>query len=117
MEACASAFRPPVAHLMPFLDAVPELQQQLWKTNARMMTWGSSSSLRLWSNCHWRCSGQADAEGPYPINNAARARLVCEAYEMFRQDLTNIQQGVYKLPWDMTTLNHRPYNPLYALSK
>jgi hypothetical protein len=35
----------------------------------------------------------------------------------FQQDLAHIKAGDYKLPWDMTTLSHRQYNPLYAAAK
>ena len=35
----------------------------------------------------------------------------------FQQDLAHIKAGHYKMPWDMTTLTHRQYNPLYAAAK
>ena len=34
-----------------------------------------------------------------------------------KQDLAAIRAGEYALPWDMTTLSHRQYNPLYILRK
>jgi hypothetical protein len=30
------------------------------------------------------------------------------------QDFKNIQEGVYKLPWDMTTRGHRQWSPLWV---
>jgi hypothetical protein len=36
---------------------------------------------------------------------------------MYKQDLDAIKQGAFKLPWDMTTISHRQYNPLFVLSK
>lgn len=36
---------------------------------------------------------------------------------MWKQDLENIKNGLYKMPWDMTTLSHRQYNPLFVLSR
>eukprot|EP01024_Parvocaulis_polyphysoides_P051197 TRINITY_DN5028_c1_g1_i2.p1 TRINITY_DN5028_c1_g1~~TRINITY_DN5028_c1_g1_i2.p1 ORF type:complete len:359 (+),score=23.96 TRINITY_DN5028_c1_g1_i2:146-1078(+) len=33
----------------------------------------------------------------------------------YRQDLDNIRVGLYKLPWDMTTLENRQFNPRYVL--
>lgn len=32
------------------------------------------------------------------------------------QDYKNIEAGLYKLPWDMTTLRNRQYDPLHVLS-
>jgi hypothetical protein len=40
-----------------------------------------------------------------------------EALAMYKQDLEAIKQGAFKLPWDMTTIGHRQYNPLFVLSK
>eukprot|EP00798_Chlamydomonas_sp_ICE-L_P005822 gene5822-6107_t len=40
-----------------------------------------------------------------------------EAVGSWRQDYDNIDRGLYKLPWDMTTLTHRQYNPLFAISR
>jgi hypothetical protein len=31
------------------------------------------------------------------------------------QDLKNIEAGVYKLPWDMTTLRNKQYDPLHLM--
>lgn len=31
------------------------------------------------------------------------------------QDYKNIEAGIYKLPWDMTTLRNKQYDPLYIL--
>lgn len=45
------------------------------------------------------------------------ANRVYEAIGMFKQDLQNIKDGKYKLPWDMTTPSHRQYNPLFILNK
>lgn len=33
------------------------------------------------------------------------------------QDYVNIQEGKYKLPWDMTTRGHRQFSPSYILGK
>ena len=33
------------------------------------------------------------------------------------QDYDNVRKGVYKLPWDMTTLGHKQTNPLNILDK
>lgn len=32
-------------------------------------------------------------------------------------DIWDNVQGVYKLPWDMTTYGHRQYDPLFVLTK
>lgn len=40
-----------------------------------------------------------------------------EAVAVYKQDLENIKRGMYKLPWDMTTIGHRQYNPLFVLNK
>lgn len=32
------------------------------------------------------------------------------------QDYKNIEAGMYKLPWDMTTLRNKQYDPLHVLS-
>eukprot|EP00879_Flechtneria_rotunda_P014865 GHRR01015532.1.p1 GENE.GHRR01015532.1~~GHRR01015532.1.p1 ORF type:complete len:444 (+),score=155.17 GHRR01015532.1:980-2311(+) len=42
---------------------------------------------------------------------------LAEAIAMWQQDLANIKAGWYKLPWDMTTLTHRQYNPIYIMSR
>lgn len=42
---------------------------------------------------------------------------VAEAVAMYRQDLAAIKAGRYKLPWDMTTLSHRQYNPLHVATE
>ncbi|KAK9815790.1 hypothetical protein WJX72_009506 [[Myrmecia] bisecta] len=42
------------------------------------------------------------------------ARMLAETMAMYNQDLVHIQEGLYKLPWDMTTLTHRQYNPLFV---
>jgi hypothetical protein len=41
---------------------------------------------------------------------------VHEVASTFYQDCLNIQQGHYKLPWDMTTINHKQYNPFSIIS-
>lgn len=33
------------------------------------------------------------------------------------QDYENIQAGAYPLPWDMTSLSHRQYSPLWQLGR
>ena len=33
------------------------------------------------------------------------------------QDYENIKNGIYKLPWDMTTPGHKQTNPLNILDK
>ena len=33
------------------------------------------------------------------------------------QDLKNIEAGLYKLPWDMTTVTHRQYNPFFMIRR
>jgi hypothetical protein len=40
-----------------------------------------------------------------------------EAFLSYYQDYENIKEGRYGLPWDMTTLTHRQFNPLYILRK
>lgn len=39
-----------------------------------------------------------------------------EPLTMYYQDYKNIEAGVYKLPWDMTTLRNRQYDPFHVLS-
>eukprot|EP00191_Tetraselmis_sp_GSL018_P014080 CAMPEP_0177587304 /NCGR_PEP_ID=MMETSP0419_2-20121207/5565_1 /TAXON_ID=582737 /ORGANISM="Tetraselmis sp., Strain GSL018" /LENGTH=470 /DNA_ID=CAMNT_0019077315 /DNA_START=166 /DNA_END=1579 /DNA_ORIENTATION=+ len=65
----------------------------------------------------WLRTSGADRESSYSLGIGARIRLVCESYECFAQDIQNINKGIYKLPWDMTTLSHRQYNPLFVLGK
>ncbi|EIE27631.1 S-adenosyl-L-methionine-dependent methyltransferase [Coccomyxa subellipsoidea C-169] len=36
-----------------------------------------------------------------------------EALAMYYQDYKNIEEGVYKLPWDMTTRGHRQWSPFW----
>eukprot|EP01024_Parvocaulis_polyphysoides_P034659 TRINITY_DN306_c1_g1_i4.p1 TRINITY_DN306_c1_g1~~TRINITY_DN306_c1_g1_i4.p1 ORF type:complete len:508 (+),score=73.91 TRINITY_DN306_c1_g1_i4:96-1619(+) len=38
-----------------------------------------------------------------------------EAMVAYKQDLKNIQQGLYKLPWDMTTPQHHQYDPEFVV--
>lgn len=45
------------------------------------------------------------------------ANRMFEGIAMYQQDLENIKAGAYKLPWDMTTINHRQFNPLFALNR
>lgn len=40
--------------------------------------------------------------------------LPAEAIGTWSQDLKLIQQGAFKLPWDMTTFGHRQFNPLWV---
>lgn len=42
---------------------------------------------------------------------------VAEALETFKQDYGNISSGAYGLPWDMTTVQHRQYNPVWQLRR
>ena len=44
-------------------------------------------------------------------------RLPAEAMGAYAQDLALIKEGVYKLPWDMTTLRHRQFNPAFVLQQ
>ena len=37
-----------------------------------------------------------------------------EAVTMYWQDYQNIANGVYRLPWDMTTRGHHQWNPLWV---
>ena len=41
--------------------------------------------------------------------------LSSEVFGAFECDLRNIKEGAYKLPWDMTTPDHRQLNPRFAL--
>lgn len=50
------------------------------------------------------------------VSNELSNRLL-EAVAVYKQDLEYIKDGQYKLPWDMTTLSHRQYNPLFVLGK
>ncbi|DBB02563.1 TPA: hypothetical protein ACH3X3_011548 [Trebouxia sp. C0006] len=38
-----------------------------------------------------------------------------EPLTMYYQDFKNIEAGVYKLPWDMTTLRNKQYDPFHVL--
>jgi ubiquinone/menaquinone biosynthesis C-methylase UbiE len=42
---------------------------------------------------------------------------VSECIGTWQQDKKNIDEGHYKLPWDMVTLSNRQFNPLWALLK
>lgn len=42
------------------------------------------------------------------------SNLASEAVASWEQDYRFIEQGLFKLPWDMTTLSHRQYSPLFA---
>lgn len=67
--------------------------------------------------------GPSSGDGGTPltkISSNATSELsnrLAEGFGMHQQDLEAIKSGAYKLPWDMTTLTHRQYNPLYILSK
>ena len=37
-----------------------------------------------------------------------------EALIMYYWDLRNVQEGLYKLPWDMTTPTHKQFNLVLA---
>lgn len=39
-----------------------------------------------------------------------------EPLTMYYQDFNNIEAGLYKLPWDMTTLRNKQYDPFHVLS-
>ncbi|KAL3130821.1 hypothetical protein ABBQ38_000156 [Trebouxia sp. C0009 RCD-2024] len=39
-----------------------------------------------------------------------------EPLTMYYQDYKNIEAGMYKLPWDMTTLRNKQYDPLHVLN-
>eukprot|EP01023_Acetabularia_acetabulum_P040519 TRINITY_DN3928_c0_g1_i2.p1 TRINITY_DN3928_c0_g1~~TRINITY_DN3928_c0_g1_i2.p1 ORF type:complete len:302 (-),score=30.77 TRINITY_DN3928_c0_g1_i2:63-968(-) len=52
------------------------------------------------------------------VNNSMRLIFFgppAEAMVSYNQDLRNIKQGLYKLPWDMTTLQHHQYNPQFVI--
>ena len=76
-------------------------------------TTGSSSSS----------SGSSVEPPRTPFENLLRnagselSNRLYEGIAMYRQDLANIKSGAYKLPWDMTTITHRQYNPLFVLNK
>ncbi|DBB16477.1 TPA: hypothetical protein ACH3X3_014754 [Trebouxia sp. C0006] len=38
-----------------------------------------------------------------------------EPFLMYHQDFKNIEAGVYKLPWDMTSLRNKQYDPLHVM--
>ncbi|KXZ46690.1 hypothetical protein GPECTOR_41g654 [Gonium pectorale] len=63
--------------------------------------------------------GGARRFGPaHPSGLAAAQQLtddVGEVLATFEQDLENIRAGLYPLPWDMTTPQHRQYDPLFVL--
>ena len=44
-------------------------------------------------------------------------RLPAEAMGAYAQDLALIKEGVFKLPWDMTTPRHRQFNPAFVLQQ
>lgn len=65
-------------------------------------------------------SGEARRTPLQNLSANATAELtnrLAEGIAMFKQDLDNIKSGHYKLPWDMTTLSHRQYNPLFILRR
>lgn len=39
----------------------------------------------------------------------------CVCSGVLLQDFNSIKAGVYKLPWDMTTLRHKQYDPAYTV--
>jgi hypothetical protein len=43
--------------------------------------------------------------------------LSAEAINTFKTDLRCINEGLYKLPWDMTTPTHRQYNPFWVIQE
>ena len=56
------------------------------------------------------------AHGLHVMSTASTRVLYCLRLLSFvLQDFKNIEAGVYKLPWDMTTPNHRQYNPVHVL--
>ena len=40
-----------------------------------------------------------------------------EAMGAYQQDLRLVEEGLFKLPWDMTALRNRQYNPLHIASQ
>ncbi|KAL6778348.1 COQ5B [Auxenochlorella protothecoides x Auxenochlorella symbiontica] len=50
------------------------------------------------------------------IVTGARGPLA-EVLLMYYQDLQNIKEGKYGFPWDMETVRHRQFNPLFVLQR
>lgn len=64
-------------------------------------------------------SGRAESATGMRLEKLVRGGLggpVLEALATYKADFENIQAGVYKLPWDMTTFGrHKQSNPLFVL--
>ena len=69
--------------------------------------------LRLKSGCARRWAHVASGFDRRPLSFSTACFLrTCPS--MPAQDYKNIQEGVYKLPWDMTTRGHRQFSPLWV---
>ena len=49
-----------------------------------------------------------------PLNPAVQLRPTCNER---MQDYRNVEQGVYALPWDMTTSSHRQWSPFWVAQR
>lgn len=77
---------------------------------------GRHSSLRG-NNCPaylYRHFGMLHVPASSRPAEGGRLRLPCV---LALQDLENIEAGLYKLPWDMTTVTHKQYNPFYMIRR
>ncbi|CAL8463579.1 g3113 [Coccomyxa elongata] len=62
-------------------------------------------------------TGQQTNDVGIRMESMIRAGLtgpIGEALAMYYQDYKNIDEGVYKLPWDMTTRGHRQWSPFWV---
>ncbi|KAI7837521.1 hypothetical protein COHA_008657 [Chlorella ohadii] len=64
-----------------------------------------------------RAANGSDPPSPVLRTASGVAGPVTEAMLMYYQDHENIKEGKYALPWDMASLNHRQFNPLYVLQR
>ena len=62
------------------------------------------------------CATLSRAANTATCNGCAHALqgVTSEALYTFKADLRCVNEGVYRLPWDMTTPSHRQFNPLWA---
>jgi len=62
------------------------------------------------ANAGWVCSVQENLLNCIDFRSLTRRHWAV-------QDYRNIEQGVYALPWDMTTSGHRQWSPFWVAQR
>jgi hypothetical protein len=113
-------------HNITSLRATRHYIPYLHDANSKSCAWCVLLQGALGATAHHlytQLTSRGTGEVRTPLQNLASnvtAEVQNRLYEgiaMYRQDLASIKGGAYKLPWDMTTLTHRQYNPLFMLNR